>query len=334
MAAAGYNAGEGKIRRAISKYRTTNFWEISRRRFLRPETRDYVPKIMAAAILTKNPELFGFENPFKKGKNPVINPTVLMVVNNEDAVDSADNAEPTPKELGEPVARSEDTADDPEDKESPVTAEADEEVADEDLGKGDAATVSRTPSPAMSPSVYMVANPNEQIIEFEVKGPADLFAVAKAAGLPYSTMKLLNPELLRWCTPPYLSSYRIKLPSSSKSRFLATYNDDSFDRRVVFMKHKVRSGDSIRSLARRYGVEADPIREINRVSRGSDYLRVGSSIFLPVPNGYKRVIASMYDDKPFPPKRKRYRKRTKRKAEASNTIRHHRLQPKLDRTKG
>ncbi|MGB9600982.1 MAG: LysM peptidoglycan-binding domain-containing protein, partial [Myxococcota bacterium] len=56
----GYNAGEGRILRAISKAKTNDFWEISDRRFIKRETRQYVPKLMAAALITTNPEKYGF----------------------------------------------------------------------------------------------------------------------------------------------------------------------------------------------------------------------------------------------------------------------------------
>lgn len=60
LAAAGYNAGEGKIKRAIRRYRTDDFWKIRRGRYLRRETKNYVPKIMALAIIGKNLSTFGF----------------------------------------------------------------------------------------------------------------------------------------------------------------------------------------------------------------------------------------------------------------------------------
>lgn len=60
LAAAGYNAGEGKIGRAIRMYRTNDFWKLTHGRYLRPETKNYVPKIMALAIIGKNLDVFGF----------------------------------------------------------------------------------------------------------------------------------------------------------------------------------------------------------------------------------------------------------------------------------
>lgn len=62
LALAGYNAGEGRVREAIARYGTKNFWELSApgTNVFRAETREYVPKFIAAAILAKAPEQFGF----------------------------------------------------------------------------------------------------------------------------------------------------------------------------------------------------------------------------------------------------------------------------------
>jgi membrane-bound lytic murein transglycosylase D len=62
LAVAAYNAGEGKIRRAIKKYNTTDFWEIAQGAYLQLETKRYVPKLIAAIIIAKQPEKFGFDN--------------------------------------------------------------------------------------------------------------------------------------------------------------------------------------------------------------------------------------------------------------------------------
>jgi membrane-bound lytic murein transglycosylase D len=62
LAAAGYNAGEGKVSRAIKKYRTENFWKIREGKYLKAETKQYVPKIMALAIIGKNLKAFGFQD--------------------------------------------------------------------------------------------------------------------------------------------------------------------------------------------------------------------------------------------------------------------------------
>ncbi|MBU4574135.1 MAG: lytic transglycosylase domain-containing protein, partial [Proteobacteria bacterium] len=62
LAAAAYNAGEGKVRRALKRYNADDFWSISqgRRYYLKSETRQYVPKMIAAAIIAKEPDKYGF----------------------------------------------------------------------------------------------------------------------------------------------------------------------------------------------------------------------------------------------------------------------------------
>lgn len=62
LAVAGYNAGEGKIRKAIKRYKTTDFWEIAQKRYLKLETKRYVPKLIAAILISKEPEKYGFTN--------------------------------------------------------------------------------------------------------------------------------------------------------------------------------------------------------------------------------------------------------------------------------
>lgn len=62
LAAAGYNAGENKILRAISMYNTSDFWEISQGSYLKRETKEYVPKLLAAAIIAKDPARYGFSD--------------------------------------------------------------------------------------------------------------------------------------------------------------------------------------------------------------------------------------------------------------------------------
>ena len=60
LAAAGYNAGEQKIVTAMQRYQTEDFWELTKYRYLKQETKDYVPQMIAAALIAKDPEKYGF----------------------------------------------------------------------------------------------------------------------------------------------------------------------------------------------------------------------------------------------------------------------------------
>lgn len=60
LAVAAYNAGEGKIGRGVEKYNTNDFWHLASKDYLSLETKRYVPKLIAAIIIAKNPEQYGF----------------------------------------------------------------------------------------------------------------------------------------------------------------------------------------------------------------------------------------------------------------------------------
>lgn len=57
LAMAAYNCGEGCVDRAIRRSGTNDYWQIP----IPQETRNYVPRVFAAAILGKRPELHGFK---------------------------------------------------------------------------------------------------------------------------------------------------------------------------------------------------------------------------------------------------------------------------------
>ncbi|MBH0206941.1 MAG: transglycosylase SLT domain-containing protein [Nitrospira sp.] len=64
LAMAAYNAGEGKVLRALHKAQAESFSDISRTKLIRLETKQYVPRIMAATIIARNPDRYGFaQNP-------------------------------------------------------------------------------------------------------------------------------------------------------------------------------------------------------------------------------------------------------------------------------
>jgi len=58
---ASYNAGETRVRRLMERHAATDFWELSEASNLAQETKHYVPKLIAAALIAKHPEAFGFE---------------------------------------------------------------------------------------------------------------------------------------------------------------------------------------------------------------------------------------------------------------------------------
>lgn len=278
LAAAAYNAGESKIMRAVRRFGTKDFWSIARHRFLRPETRDYVPKIIAAALIAKNPTQFGFSLP---ADLPAANEALAgdgTVVKVEKAEN--EKLEPTPLP-GETITS---------------LLEQTDRIEETNTSEKLASTTSENPplaKPIPTPNVSKKGEVSgEELVEFEVQSPADLLKVSRAAELSYQTVKSLNPEIIRWCTPPTVDSYRIKLPVSVKDKFLANYNHAAFPRQVQFLTYKVRKGETLSWIARHFGIKVDPIADLNGISPRVP-LKSGSKVMLPMPNDRTRSLASL-----------------------------------------
>ncbi len=82
LAAASYNCGEGRVQRELDASSHKNFWELSANMCLPNETKNYVPQMIAATIIAKSPEKFGFKNvpylpPLKYDRVQVNEPTSL-----------------------------------------------------------------------------------------------------------------------------------------------------------------------------------------------------------------------------------------------------------------
>jgi membrane-bound lytic murein transglycosylase D len=60
LAWAAYNGGPGRINRAIERTGSKDFWVLAKSGTIRDETANYVPKLLAAAIIGKHPERYGF----------------------------------------------------------------------------------------------------------------------------------------------------------------------------------------------------------------------------------------------------------------------------------
>ncbi|MBX3039754.1 MAG: transglycosylase SLT domain-containing protein [Bdellovibrionaceae bacterium] len=62
LVAASYNMGENGLRGRIKKYKTKDYWQLVRAGALPAETQEYVPKILAAMLISKAPNMYGFRD--------------------------------------------------------------------------------------------------------------------------------------------------------------------------------------------------------------------------------------------------------------------------------
>lgn len=193
VAAAAYNAGEGKLGRAIKKYKTEDFWKMSKGHYLKDETKNYVPKIMALAIIGKNLKSFGFE-----------------------------------------------------DIEFHETLDFDEVI---------------------------------------VKPSTDLVLLSEKMGVEFEEVQRLNPEILRWFTPPNIAEYRLRLPAGSVPKYLeCCYKEDLVA--TNYQEFTVpKNGMSMASLAQKHRIrDAKVLAELNDVSTKA-WFKGGTTVKLPFRQG-------------------------------------------------
>lgn len=188
LALASYNAGEGKVLRAMARTKAEDFWDLSSTRYLRPETKNYVPQFMAATIIAKNPEKFGFSLSYYE---PMKFDTVLI----------------------------------------------------------DRST--------------------------------DLRVVARIVHTPYETVKELNPELKKGMTPPLYPNYPLRIPEGTKSIFEENFGKVPEYTKVLKQKHRVRRGETLLSLSKRFGVPVQDLADTNGLEQGSK-LKRGKILIIPL----------------------------------------------------
>ena len=116
----------------------------------------------------------------------------------------------------------------------------------------------------------------------EVNDCIDLRALAKCAGTTLDTIQDLNPELLRWCTPPGVSGYRFRIPAGRKDIFHAQYTSIPKEEKKDWVIHTVKRKETLSSIARQYSMSASLIKEVNNIS-SNRRLKIGTALAIPIP---------------------------------------------------
>lgn len=68
--------------------------------------------------------------------------------------------------------------------------------------------------------------------QVDVKPPATLSFIAKAAGTTEEQIRELNPELKKWCIPPDVNTYRLRIPEGTREAFLTAYGNAALRERA------------------------------------------------------------------------------------------------------
>ena len=116
-----------------------------------------------------------------------------------------------------------------------------------------------------------------------VKDCIPLDKVSGAVGTSVNTIRDLNPELVRWCTPPNLKSYTMKIPQGTREKFLKAYEKMDKTQLVRWQQYKVQKGDNLGYISRLFGLKVSDIQAANNLTNTK--LRVGQTLIIPMPAG-------------------------------------------------
>lgn len=150
----------------------------------------------------------------------------------------------------------------------------------------------------LNPSMYgftdLSPEPPLTFEKVKVDDCVDLDVLADCAGTDADVMRLLNPELVQWCTPPGLKGYELRIPAGSSKRFKERYAQIPDDKKRDWIVHTIRKGETLASIGLKYGIPTSIIQETNHLASGRR-LSVGKSLAIPVPRGsarYAKLVAS------------------------------------------
>jgi len=111
--------------------------------------------------------------------------------------------------------------------------------------------------------------------EMEVLGDLRLAALAEMAGADPETIRELNPTLLRSQIPATEGGFRVKFPTGHAAIFAEAYQKYE-TRQAQLVTHEVKNGETIFSIARRYGQRVKSLMELNGLANPT--LRVGQRL--------------------------------------------------------
>ncbi|MGH8248591.1 MAG: transglycosylase SLT domain-containing protein, partial [Gammaproteobacteria bacterium] len=235
LAMAAYNSGPGNVQRAIERTGYADFWELLRRNVLPRETRNYVPIILAATIVAKNPEKYGLEN-------IIPDPPV--------ATDTVRIATPTDLRL---IA----------------------ETIDCSVGLLQTLNPSllRMVTPKSEFDLRLPAGTKERFLEQVALIPEDkrVFWRWHRVGAGESLAEIARKYKTTGAAISEVNGLDTDQPLRAGSKIVipVTSARDNGDVRTVRLSYRVRRGDTVEKVAARFGVDSSDVRAWNRISGNS-----------------------------------------------------------------
>ncbi|MBM3318462.1 MAG: LysM peptidoglycan-binding domain-containing protein, partial [Candidatus Eisenbacteria bacterium] len=143
---------------------------------------------------------------------------------------------------------------------------------------------------AKSPGAYGLTEETDAALNYDtitVGEPIDLRVIARSTGMQLSELERLNPALLIGQTPPLAEKYELHVPlglGDTTARRLAQIRPEE---RLLHERHKVRSGENLAVIAKRYGTTVRAIQDANRLGRRT-LIHAGQTLLIPGRGGSAR----------------------------------------------
>ena len=98
--------------------------------------------------------------------------------------------------------------------------------------------------------------------------------------VPEDTLRSLNMELVKWCTPPNRDSYLLRLPVGTRSAFVDGYDKMEKNNFSSWHHHKVKRGESLGVISRQYGISVKELQQANDMK--GTRIRAGQTLLIPI----------------------------------------------------
>ncbi len=112
----------------------------------------------------------------------------------------------------------------------------------------------------------------------ELDGQIDLALAADLAGISVNQLYQLNPAFNRWATAPD-GPHRLLLPRGKAEQFRQGVAQVPPNKRINWVRHKIKNGETLSHISRKYGTSVALIREVNNI-RGTQ-IRAGKHLMVP-----------------------------------------------------
>jgi membrane-bound lytic murein transglycosylase D len=129
-----------------------------------------------------------------------------------------------------------------------------------------------------------------------VKECLSLYAIADTLNISSDALRLMNPHILHWCTHPALP-ITLYLPAGTKEKFLSSFERSPFDYLVAWYVYKVKAGDNISGITRRFKIPMEPLLSLNG-RNFSQRLSVGQELLIPIPTNQNSSRVTAIRTKP------------------------------------